>query len=55
MLCCSGEAAPRWFQRERDTLLGRDAWIFKGEYWTAREAGLFESDDAAQHGCDDLF
>jgi hypothetical protein len=50
----TGEPPPRWFRKERDSVLDRDAWVFSGEYWTVREAGLFE-DGSASHGCDDLF
>ena len=50
----AGEPPPRWFRKERDTTLDRDAWVFQGEYWTVRDAGAFE-DGSAAHGCDDIY
>ena len=50
----TGEPPPRWFRKERDSMLDRDAWVFQGEYWTVRDAGLFE-DGSAAHGCDDIY
>ncbi|KAI9675636.1 MAG: hypothetical protein M1817_001003 [Caeruleum heppii] len=42
------EHVPRWFERGRCEVTGEEYWVFKGEYWKAREKGQWE-------GVEDIF